>query len=253
MTATPGMISNGPPEIVDALLRVSRAVLHSKSFDQTARAIFDEACRLTGARSGYVALQNETGEENEVLFLEAGGLPCSVDPDLPMPIRGLREVAYRENRVVFDNEFMNSKWVELMPEGHVPLRNVMFAPLVIDGKTRGIVGMANKEGDFDERDAELAGVLGEFCAVALRNSRTLDELRATVKQLEDTLAEVKTLRGIIPICASCKKIRDEQGYWQQVEAYLSEHSEAEFSHGLCESCAEKFYAENGLTRKPTTS
>lgn len=232
----------GPVEVA-ALLRASRAVLQAESFEITARKLFDEACRVTGARSGYVALLNEAGDENEVLFLEAGGLPCEVDPKLPMPIRGLREVAYRENRVVYDNAFMNSEWVAFMPGGHVELRNVLFAPLVIDGRTRGIMGLANKDGAFDRSDAELAGALGELCAVALRNSRTLDELRTTVDRLETALAEVRTLRGIIPICAHCKKIRDEQGYWQRVEAYVSERSGAEFSHGLCESCLEELYGE----------
>jgi len=234
MTVT--MAFDGTPETVNALLRASRAVLHSTSFEVTARTIFDEACKLTGACSGYVALLSDSGEENEVLFLEAGGLPCTVDPELPMPIRGLREVAYRENRVVYDNDFMDSEWVQFMPEGHVAMRNVMFAPLVIDGKTRGIMGLANKDGDFDAHDAEMAGALGEFCAIALRNSRTLDQLRQTVGQLENALREVKTLRGIIPICASCKKVRDEEGYWRQVEEYVRDHSEANFTHGLCESC-----------------
>jgi len=230
-------------EIINALLRASRSVLHSTSFELTARNIFDEACRLTGACSGYVALLSEGGEENEVLFLEAGGLPCTVDPDLPMPIRGLREVAYLENRVVYDNDFMNSKWVEFMPEGHVAMRNVMFAPLVIEGKTRGIMGLANKDGDFSPHDAEMAGALGEFCAIALRNSRTLDELRHTVAGLKKALAEVKTLRGLIPICSSCKNVKDEEGSWQQVEAYVREHSDAEFTHGLCEGCYADLMAE----------
>ncbi len=54
---------------------------------------------------------------------------------------------------------------------------------------------------------------------------------------------MKTLRGFLPICSSCKKIRSDQGYWQQIESYLSEHSEAEFSHGLCPDCAQTLYPE----------
>jgi hypothetical protein len=60
-------------------------------------------------------------------------------------------------------------------------------------------------------------------------------------ELENALAEIKILRGIIPICASCKKIRDDEGYWQQIEAYISAHSEAQFSHGLCKECSHKLY------------
>ena len=65
--------------------------------------------------------------------------------------------------------------------------------------------------------------------------------------------EIKTLRGIVPICARCKKIRDDQGFWQHVEAYVSEHSYAEFSHGLCPVCLEELYPENIKTdEQPST-
>ena len=60
-------------------------------------------------------------------------------------------------------------------------------------------------------------------------------------KLDEALANVKTLSGLLPICASCKKIRDDSGYWNQIEVYIHEHSEAEFSHGLCPDCAEKLY------------
>jgi PAS domain S-box-containing protein len=64
-----------------------------------------------------------------------------------------------------------------------------------------------------------------------------------ISQLQEALAEIKTLTGLIPICASCKKIRDDQGYWQQLETYIQEHSEAEFSHGICPDCARRLYPE----------
>ena len=60
-------------------------------------------------------------------------------------------------------------------------------------------------------------------------------------ELQDALSKVKALSGMLPICASCKKIRDDKGYWQQIETYLSDHSEAEFSHGICPGCAHKIY------------
>ena len=63
------------------------------------------------------------------------------------------------------------------------------------------------------------------------------------KNLKRALSEIKQLRGIIPICASCKKIRDDEGYWHQVETYISKHSEALFSHGICPECMKKLYPE----------
>lgn len=70
-----------------------------------------------------------------------------------------------------------------------------------------------------------------------------DELRRLNQALESALAAVKTLKGLIPICASCKKIRDDAGYWRQVEAYISDHSDATFTHGMCPICAEKMFKE----------
>lgn len=70
-----------------------------------------------------------------------------------------------------------------------------------------------------------------------------EERKHMLLKLQSALAEVKTLRGIIPICAYCKKIRDDQGYWNQVEAYVARHTEADFSHGVCPSCAKKHYPD----------
>ncbi|HEU4506121.1 MAG TPA: response regulator [Nitrospira sp.] len=73
-----------------------------------------------------------------------------------------------------------------------------------------------------------------------RKNREL-ELRRSNEELQKALKEVKVLRGLIPMCASCKKIRNDGGFWQQLEEYLGEHSEAEFSHGLCQPCIKKLY------------
>jgi hypothetical protein len=68
-------------------------------------------------------------------------------------------------------------------------------------------------------------------------------------ELEEALRKIKTLRGLIPICASCKKIRSDEGYWQKLEEYLTEHSEADFTHGFCPECLEKMEMEiKALTR-----
>lgn len=73
------------------------------------------------------------------------------------------------------------------------------------------------------------------------------EREQLIAGLREALAKVRTLQGLIPICASCKKIRDDHGYWRQLESYLREHSGAEFSHGLCPDCAEEVMREIGCT------
>ena len=68
-------------------------------------------------------------------------------------------------------------------------------------------------------------------------------IEANMLILEAANANIKTLKGLVPICSSCKKIRDDKGYWQQVEVYVAEHTEADFSHGFCEECAHTLYPE----------
>ena len=70
-----------------------------------------------------------------------------------------------------------------------------------------------------------------------------EEKSSLIIELQNALAQVKKLSGFIPICSSCKKIRDDKGYWRQVEEYVSEHSEALFSHGICPDCIRKLYPE----------
>jgi len=231
-----------------ALKRAASAVLRQQGFADAARAIFDLCRDVTGASSGYVALLDEDGSENEVLFLESGGLQCDVNPELPMPIRGLRATAYQNCEAAYENDFMHSKWVQFMPQGHVILTNVLFAPLVVNGKAVGLIGLANKGTDFTEDDKHTATSFGELAAIALQNSEALDqrdraerEKEQTIERLETALKQVRTLSGLLPICASCKQIRDDKGYWNQIESYISKHADVDFSHGICPACADRLY------------
>ena len=70
-----------------------------------------------------------------------------------------------------------------------------------------------------------------------------DDLSRANRQLQLSLKKIKTLSGFLPICASCQKIRDDKGYWNKIEAYIEQHSEAEFSHGLCPDCLKKLYPQ----------
>ena len=71
--------------------------------------------------------------------------------------------------------------------------------------------------------------------------KTHVNLSNTVKRLQNALTDIKKLKGLLPICSQCKKIRDDKGYWNQIEAYIQNHSEVEFSHGICPECSKKLY------------
>ena len=75
--------------------------------------------------------------------------------------------------------------------------------------------------------------------VELKKSK--EKLQALNEELQEKLDKIQKLKGLVPICANCKKIRDDSGYWQEVEGYISDHSETEFSHGLCPDCMQELY------------
>jgi hypothetical protein len=68
-----------------------------------------------------------------------------------------------------------------------------------------------------------------------------EERERLIKELQDAVADIKVLSGLVPICSSCKKIRDDKGYWTQLEGYIQAHSQAKFSHGVCPDCMKKLY------------
>ena len=190
---------------ISALLKASRTVLQNKEFQDSARAIFDGAKELIGATAGYVALLSKDGKENEVLFLDSGGLPCTVDPSLPMPIRGLRAEAYNSGEAAVENDFNKSEFKKFMPKGHVQLENVLFAPLTIENKVVGVIGLANKTGGFTKRDREMAMAFGEIASLALLNSQILEQLEENEKELKTYSVHLEAL-----VEERTKKLRDSE-------------------------------------------
>ena len=81
-------------------------------------------------------------------------------------------------------------------------------------------------------------------AVIIFQKKLLEQRQKKIElEREKALRQIKVLSGLLPICASCKKIRDDQGYWSQIESYLEKHSEAEFSHSMCPECSDKLYGD----------
>lgn len=123
-----------------------------------------------------------------------------------------------ENKAVVDIEelFHNSDGSEgTVLTSKVPLRGE-------DGKVFGILGICT---DISQRKQ-----------MEIENELLINDLKAAI-------SEVKALSGLLPICSNCKKIRDTEGYWQQVEKYIQDHSEVEFSHGICDDCKKELYPD----------
>lgn len=181
---------------IQELLNATKSILKYRNFKKSAQEIFRSCKQVTGAQSGYVAMLSKDGSENELLFLDAGGLPCTVDRDLPMPIRGLRAKAYQTGEVVYDNSFMDSEFERFLPEGHVILKNVLFGPLNIEGRTVGVIGLANKDSDFTERDAKFVSALSELAAIALHNSTMINELQKSRKKYKKAFERTELYKNI---------------------------------------------------------
>ena len=106
---------------------------------------------------------------------------------------------------------------------------------------------AHEEWDVDELmmvSVFLVLAMSIFSARRWREAKKSERLlQQNLRDLQQALSEIKQLRGIIPICSGCKKIRTDAGSWQQIESYVREHTEAEFSHGICPDCMKRLYPD----------
>jgi len=135
----------------------------------------------------------------------------------------LARVSEHMNRRKFEFGLAEIEFRIVRRDGAVRWVALAFQP-VYDGASR-FLGTRGSNRDVTERKLAEAG-----------REKLIGELR-------DALSQVKLLSGLIPICACCKKIRDDKGYWNQIESYIRDHSEANFSHGICPDCARKEYSE----------
>ena len=100
----------------------------------------------------------------------------------------------------------------------------------------------NKASVIRDENGAVIGAIESIRDISDRKQQE-EEREKLIQELQTALSEIRKLSGMLPICASCKKIRDDKGYWQQVEAYISTHSEVRFSHSVCPECARKLYPE----------
>ncbi len=135
-----------------------------------------------------------------------------------------------------------------------------YVPLMSDGIFRGafeiyydITGRKQQLDKLLSRSSALVfiialGLLLSIIVILFIENKTISKRKQAEKErekliaeLQDAVTKIKTLGGLLPICSNCKKIRDDKGYWNQIESYIRDHSEAEFTHGICPKCAKKLY------------
>jgi len=158
--------------------------------------------------------------------------------------------AYPDGKVLLSRE-------PLVLEGEAPVLNArgevvaqatqVFAAIWDGQQVVGHVSMDNRTSNepITEHQCELLRLFGAAIGYLVARKKADQEREKVIVELQEALARIKTLHGFIPICSRCKKIRDDQGYWNQIEGYIKEHSEAEFTHSLCPDCAERLYGSGG--------
>jgi AmiR/NasT family two-component response regulator len=114
--------------------------------------------------------------------------------------------------------------------------------LIEQASAAGVGAYLIKPPKMRDLDRAITIALARFSDM-LQLRRLNAELQTRNDKLQAALTNMKTLRGLLPICASCKRIRDDHGYWQQVEIYIREHSEADFTTGICPECAKRLYPD----------
>ncbi|HOU18253.1 MAG TPA: PAS domain-containing protein [Candidatus Marinimicrobia bacterium] len=172
----------------------------------------DRQCRLLKISRHMMKSLNMTQESDYYLktdidlFGEEFGR-ATVESDLQLMETGKPIIGLVEGRKLPDGQI---NWTSTTK---IPLRDQ-------DGKIIGLVGISREINEIKQAEEQREKIIAE---------------------LQEALDKIKTLKGLIPICASCKKIRDDQGYWNNVESYIKSHAEVEFTHGICPDCMKKLY------------
>ncbi|EMS79941.1 HAMP domain-containing protein [Desulfotignum phosphitoxidans] len=131
-----------------------------------------------------------------------------------------------------------------------PVRTIgRAASAIAKGRQVDRIDVRSKDelGDLARHMEAMSAAIQQQQAEIIKANQELEQrVKERTRDLETALSEIKTLRGIIPICSHCKKIRDDDGYWNQLETYIRDHSEAQLSHGICRECAKKYYPDLDL-------
>ena len=118
-----------------------------------------------------------------------------------------------------------------------------------------LIVVASRWGVHKNLNGDLLGFL-EINRDITERMKMIEERESLIDNLQNALANIKTLTGLLPTCASCKRIRNSKGSWEQMESYIRDHSEAQFSHGICPECAKKLYPdiyEEIMQKMPSSS
>ncbi len=220
--------------------RLNRVVSSSLDLNHVLHEITVAAAQLAGTAAAcfWVASQ-DTRTLRRVAFSDETMAADWPVPSLPFDGGVLGWVA-RHGRVVnVPDVFSDGRFVALDWWRSHGLKTFFGLPVMLDGVLLGILALNGREPfRFDADDERLLDAFVDQAAVAIRNASLFEAEGTARRAAEQALAEVKALRGLLPICSYCKKVRNDGNYWEQIESYISQHSDAQFSHSICPDCRE---------------
>jgi transcriptional regulator with GAF, ATPase, and Fis domain len=234
------------------LNRVGQVLNSTLDLDQVLATILEEARDLLGVVASSIWLVDH--ETDEVVCRQATGPKSSIVRGWRLPPgKGIAGWVAHHNQslIVSDVQSDERYFEEVGQQMGVDLRSILSVPLKIRQDVIGVIQVVDTKIDrFGEKGQALLESLAAPAATAIENARLYEraqqeilERKRAEESLREALAQVKRLSGLLPICANCKKIRDDEGYWQDVAVYVQEHSEAEFTHGICSDCAKELYPD----------
>jgi PAS domain S-box-containing protein len=214
-----------PPDLI---------IVHTE--DQTDRKRAEEVLR-------------ESEERFRTIFENSSAAMAILDRDTTI---SMVNKEYCKRSLYEEEDVIGKSWTTLIPPGDLERLKEYNRKRLIDPKS----APERYEFTFYRKDGELRHSLMSVAIIPTSQNIVCSFVDITdlklaekerenlITELRDALSKIKTLSGMLPICTSCKKIRDDKGYWSQIESYIKHHSEAEFSHSICPECAKNMYPED---------
>lgn len=232
-------------------------MVDTNTLDEIIQRGLDEAVRLTGSRIGYFHFVNADQATIRLYTWSTHTKTICTTVEAthyPLAQAGIWVDCVHRREPVIHNDYASEPHRKGLPQGHAVLVRDLGVPVFEEGRIAATLGVGNKEVAYDQDDVNLAQLLANTIWSIVQRKRMqehlseqiaarTEELRQRNEELQQALADVQVLSGIVPICSYCKQIRDDQGYWNHLESYLSRHTEARFSHGICPACAKKEFPD----------
>ena len=187
---------------------------------------------LTNSKAGYLHFVNENDKTIELVSWSKGALKlCEANKATHYPIdeAGIWADSIRLRIPVVHNDYQNIADKKGYPEGHFEVLRHLSVPIFDADKIVAVAGVGNKETPYNDSDLRQTHLF-------------MSSMWAILKQRK-AAEEIKILRGILPLCSFCKKIRNDKGYWEQVDIYIHKHSQADISHSICPECVKEHYPD----------